>query len=213
MAITLIDIFINAFITLLVIANPLAAAAVFTGLMAGYDSNRIKKTSYRAVFVSFGLLVFFALLGEPLLDSLGISIPAFRIAGGMLLFVTAFRMLFGHHEAETLGKMPEVYNDRSDVAVFPMAIPLLAGPGCMTASILLTSKANDVSGGWFAVLVAILAVMGVSLACLLMAGPLQRLIGYSGTNILVRVMGVVLAAMSVQFIADGLRGMNFHFAG
>ena len=206
----LLEIFLNAFITLLVITDPLGTAAVFTSLVVGQDGAKIKAMAVKATLIAFFLLVFFSFLGAPLLTQLGISIPAFRIAGGLLLFVTAFRMLFGDHDPQSLKGEDGSYGDRSDIAVFPIAIPLLSGPGCLTAVILLASKAQDQTGGQAALIAAMVAVSVVTLACLMGAGAVQRFVGKSGLNILARVMGVVLAAMSVQFIADGIRGMNFH---
>jgi multiple antibiotic resistance protein len=205
---SLYELFLSSFITLFVIADPLGTAAVFTGLTAGYDRHHIWVTATKAVLVAFGLLVFFALLGSPLLAKLDISIPAFRIAGGLLLFVTAFRMIFGQHEPEAIEKNRGAYIDQSDIAVFPLAIPLMSGPGCMTAVILLVQK-TEASWQVVTILGAILAVHIISFVCLLGASSIQRIIGSSGTNILARVMGVILAAMSIQFISDGLRGMHF----
>jgi len=140
------------------------------------------------------------------LQRLGISLPAFRIAGGILLFVTAFRMLFGHPQPESVKKNKSAYQDH-DIAVFPIAIPLLAGPGCMTAIILLMSRA-ETSVDHITVLAALVATHLTALVCLLVASPIQKLLGSGGVNILARVMGVILAAMSVQFVTDGLRGMH-----
>lgn len=204
----MIDLFINAFIALLVIANPLGVMGVFVGLMAQASQREIRATAIKAVSVAFGLLLFFAFLGEPLLAKLGISISSFRVAGGLLLFVIAFRMLFGENRPEAIPHDSKTYVDRSDVAVFPLAIPLIAGPGCMTLTILLMSNAKN--GMEDLVIVGAMAiVMIVTLACLLAARFLQKIIGISGTSIIARVMGMILAARSVQFIVDGLHGLNF----
>ena len=203
---TLFEIFLNAFITLIVIVDPVGTAAVFCGMTAAYDKNKSRKTAFRAVVIASSLLVFFGLFGSGLLEKLGISLPAFRIAGGVLLFVSAFRMLFGQPQPESVQKDSNNYQEH-DIAVFPIAIPLLAGPGCMTAIILLMSRAQDINGQGM-VLLALFAVHLVALLSLLAATPIQKLLGSGGVNILARVMGVILAAMSVQFIADGLRGMH-----
>lgn len=206
----LFETFLNAFITLLVITDPLGTAAVFAGLVIGQEGAKIKAMALKATLIAFCLLIFFSFLGAPLLTQLGITIPAFRVAGGLLLFVTAFRMLFGDHDPQSLKQEEGAYGDRSDIAVFPIAIPLLSGPGCLTAVILLASKAQEQTGGHAALVAAMVAVSAVTLLCLMGAGTAQKFIGRSGLNVLSRVMGVVLAAMSVQFIADGVRGMNFH---
>ncbi len=203
---SLLEIFLNAFITLTVIVDPVGTAAVFCAMTGNYPLQQQRKTAIRAAMIAFGLLLFFGLFGSALLEKLGISLPAFRIAGGILLFVTAFRMLFGNPQPESVKKDKIDYEDH-DIAVFPIAIPLLAGPGCMTAIILLMSRAHDLTEH-FTVLAALIATHAVALLCLLASTPIQRLLGSGGVNILARVMGVILAAMSVQFVADGLRGMH-----
>lgn len=203
---SLFEIFINAFITLTVIVDPVGTAAVFCGMTAGYRPDHFRRTAFRATSIAFGLLLFFGLFGSALLAKLGIGLPSFRIAGGILLFVTAFRMLFGQPQPESVSRDAATYEEH-DIAVFPIAIPLLAGPGCMTAIILLTSRAQG-TADTLAVFAALVATHLAALVCLLAAAPIQRLLGSSGVNILARVMGVILAAMSVQFVADGLRGMH-----
>lgn len=200
------EIFLNAFITLTVIVDPVGTAAVFCGMTAKFENKKFRQTAFRATSIAFGLLLFFGLFGSALLEKLGITLPAFRIAGGILLFVTAFRMLFGQPQPESVKNDSNNYEEH-DIAVFPIAIPLLAGPGCMTAIILLMSRARDISEQ-ATVLGALMATHLVALLCLLVAAPIQRLLGSGGVNILARVMGVILAAMSVQFVADGLRGMK-----
>lgn len=200
--------FLNSVISLLVIANPLAVASVFVGLMAQSPPKEIKATAIKSVTVATGILVFFALFGQGLLTGLGIRLPSFHIAGGILLFAIAFRMLFGDGRTQGAGGEPmNAYADRSDVAVFPLAIPLIAGPGCMTVIILLISRATD-AFEQAAVFVALAIVMGLTLGCLLAARAVLRVIGTSGTIIIARVMGVILAARSVQFIVDGLRDVK-----
>ena len=200
----MLELFISAFITLFVITDPLGTAAVFVGMTSNYDKQHTHRVAVKAVVVAFCILLFFGLLGEALFKNLGISIESFRIAGGVLLFVTAFRMLFGHNEPQDVDRHKKLYADHADIAVFPLAIPLLSGPGCITATILSFSKTHNFLD-WFLVLVAILAVSATSLACLLAASSSQRVIGKSGTNVLARVMGIILAALSVQFILDGLK--------
>lgn len=199
--------FLNAFISLLVITNPLGVASVFVGLMSQCEPQEIKATAYKAVGVAFGILLFFAFFGEWLLTELGIRIPSFHVAGGILLFAIAFRMLFG--DARFGGSTTErnAYTDRSDVAVFPLAIPLIAGPGCMTVMILLMSRAETFVEQ-AAVITALFLVMTFTLFCLLGARSLLRVVGVSGNVIISRVMGMLLAARSVQFIVDGVRDIH-----
>ena len=206
----LTQLFLNAFVSLLVIANPLGVASVFVGLMAQSPPQEVKATAYKAAGVAFGILLFFAFCGEWLLTELGIRIPSFHVAGGILLFAIAFRMLFGDARFGGSTTDPNSYADRSDVAVFPLAIPLIAGPGCMTVMILLMSRAEGlVEKG--AVVFALALVMLITLACLLGAKQLLRVVGVSGNVIISRVMGMLLAARSVQFIVDGLRDIHAKF--
>lgn len=201
------EFFISTFISLLVIANPFGVSAVFVGLMAQAEAQEIKKTANKAILVAGGLLFLFALFGEALLAKLGITLSAFRVAGGLLLFVIAFRMLFGEVRPGAVPQDPRAFVDKDDIAVFPLGIPLIAGPGCMTLTILLAGHAKD-KIEYAIVFVAIVAVLAVTYACLLASRTLQRIIGASGTNIIARVMGMILAAKSVQFIFDGLYGMH-----
>lgn len=202
--------FLNAFISLLVIANPLGVAAVFVGLMAHSAPAEIKSTAIKASGVALGILLFFAFFGEWLLVELGIRIPSFHVAGGILLFAIGYKMVFGDARFGGAGADPNAYADRTDVAVFPLAIPLIAGPGCMTVMILLMSRATSVVQQG-AVIFALLLVIGVTLICLLGARTLLRVVGVSGNVIISRVMGMLLAARSIQFIVDGVRDIHQNF--
>jgi len=206
----LMQTFLNAFISLLVIANPLGVASVFVGLMAQSNPKEVKATAIKAVSVAFGILLFFAFCGEWLLTGLGIRLPSFHVAGGILLFAIAFRMLFGDARFGGSAADTNTYADRSDVAVFPLAIPLISGPGCMTVMILLMSRAEGLAEQG-AVLLALALVMVVTLLCLLGARGLLRVVGVSGNVIISRVMGMILAARSVQFLVDGLRDIHEKF--
>lgn len=201
------EIFLHAFITLLVIIEPLSTATVFCSLTASFERQQFRATAFRATIIAFCILLFFGLFGSAVLEKLGVTLPAFHIAGGLLLFVIAFRMLFNEPQPKSVKENPENFHDH-DIAVFPIAIPLLAGPGCMTAIILLMSREHNFAVNAI-VFGALAAACVASLGCLLMATSIQRMLGNGGVSILTRVMGVVLAAMSVQFVADGLKGMHF----
>jgi multiple antibiotic resistance protein len=198
------DIFIHSFVLLFVIVDPIGTAAVFSALARGLDQKASARIALRAVAIGITLLLLFGLGGNYLLQQLGISLGAFRVAGGMLLFVTAFRMLMGFHDPDTLQSERSTYKDRSDIAVFPIAIPLLAGPGCLTA-VMLSMTATHVPLDKAFVALAVVVVQLIALACMLMADRLVRLFGPSGSSLLARIMGVLMAAMAVQFIADGLK--------
>jgi len=199
--------FLPSYVTLFVIADPLGTAAIFLAMTRGFTDAEIRRTAIKAASIAFGLMAAFGLMGQTLLHLLTISLPAFRVAGGMLLFVTAYRMVMGNHEHRSVeDKAGSVYPDRSDIAVFPLAIPLLCGPGCMTASILLFNQPAYWSGK-VQVLLAMAAVQLTAFACLRYAPRLQKVLGETGTRILARVMGVILAAMAIQFVSDGLHSL------
>jgi len=200
------DFFLPTFVTLFVIADPLGTAAIFLALSRGYSDAEVRSIALRATIISFGLMLLFGLLGQHILPVLGVSIPAFRIAGGLLLFVTAFRMVMGNHANNPENADKSDFRGSNDIAVFPLAIPLLCGPGCMTASILLMNKPPHWTG-MFGVMAGMAAVQITAFIALRYAPRLHRTLGDTGTGILGRTMGVILAAMAIQFIADGIRTM------
>lgn len=204
----MLEFFTPTFVTLFVIADPIGTAAIFLALASGYTDQQVRATAIKASVIAAGLMLLFGIAGGHLIPLLGISLPAFRIAGGLLLFVTAFRMVMGQREKQR-SRESGVNNpdsDNEDIAVFPLAIPLLCGPGCMTASILLMEKPDHI-GGQMQVGAAMIAVQVVSFLALRYAPRLNKIIGSTGTSILARVMGVLLAAMAIQFIADGIKTM------
>ncbi len=202
----MLETFLQALVTMFVIVDPLGTSAVFAILTGKMQQSDAFKVALKAALISVGLLLGFGFLGELLLEELGISLAAFRIAGGLLLFVTAFRMLMGFHDPDQISSDKTVYRDKSDIAVFPLSIPFLAGPGCMTAAILLVSASGEVADRALVAL-AIVLIIAFAFFAMLGAGRLSRVIGPTGNSLLARVMGVLLAAMSVQFIADGIKAL------
>lgn len=198
------DIFLAAFITLFVIVDPLGTSAVFPSLVKNHTPQQVKMIAVRAATISFTLLVLFGLGGEALLHYLGISIPAFRIAGGLLLFVTGFRMIMGFHDQDQIESEKSVYSDRSDVSIFPLAVPLLSGPGSMTASLLHMTRAEDYTDKGL-IIAAIFCVQIIALFSMLGAERLVRFFGPTGSTLLARLVGILMAAMAVQFLIDGMR--------
>lgn len=198
--------FLQAFITMFVIVDPLGTASVFAVLTRGMDGREASRIALKASLIAVCLLLGFGLLGGGLLRELGISLPAFRVAGGLLLFVTAFRMLMGFHDPDHLNSEKTVYRDKTDIAIFPLAIPFLAGPGCMTAAMLLMT-ASSLAADKALVGLAIALVSAAGFLSMLGAARLARLFGPSGGSLLARIMGVLLAAMAVQFVADGIRAL------
>ncbi|MFD0979777.1 MarC family protein [Tropicimonas aquimaris] len=197
--------FISAFVTLFVIIDPIGLAPVFLALTQGMSKETRNAIARRAIVISLGLLTLFGLAGETVLDFVGISFPAFRIAGGILLFLTALDMLFERRTARRDHTAEE--DDRPDPSVFPLAIPLVSGPGAITTMILLVGQADGTVqvAGVFVVMVAVLAVVMVMFRA---AGLLERLLGRTGTVVATRLLGMLLAALSVQFVLDGLRGAS-----
>lgn len=198
------DIFLAAFITLFVIVDPLGTSAVFPSLVRNYQAPQVRLIAFKAAIVSSCILILFGIGGQALLNYLGISIPAFRIAGGLLLFVTGFRMIMGFHDQDQVESEKNVYNDKSDVAIFPLAVPLLAGPGSMTATLLHMTKAESFSDKGM-IIAAIIAVQIIALVSMLGAEKLVRFFGPTGSTLLARLVGILMAAMAIQFLIDGVR--------
>ncbi|GHE03325.1 MarC family transcriptional regulator [Defluviimonas sp. 20V17] len=204
---------ITAFVTLFVIIDPIGLAPLFVALTQGMSAAQRRAVGLRASVVALVLLTLFGLAGQKLLDFIGISMPAFRIAGGLLLFVTAFDMLFERRTERRENKVSdeEALPDH-DPSVFPLATPLIAGPGALATMVLLVGRAGP---GWQGVLTVHL-VMAAVVACaygmFLISGPIGRALGRTGTNVVTRLLGMLLAALSVQFVIDGIQGV-LHGAG
>ena len=201
----MISVFITAFVTLLVVIDPPGCAPIFASVTAGATPEHRRAMALRSVGIASGVLLFFALLGQPLLQALGISLSAFRIAGGIMLFLIAIDMVFEKRTERREHRAHEVaISPPEDISVFPMAIPMIAGPGSI-ASIMLLVARNDSVPGTLAVLAALAATLLLTLACLLLAGALMRLIGRRMEAMITRLLGVLLAALAVQFVIDGLQ--------
>ncbi|SHJ19975.1 multiple antibiotic resistance protein [Shimia gijangensis] len=199
---------ITAFVTLFVIIDPIGLTPMFVALTQGEDAATRRSIALRSCLTAFGILALFAFFGEAVLGFVGISMPAFRIAGGVLLFLTALDMLF---ERRTKRREDRVEEDENpDPSVFPLAIPLIAGPGSIATVILLGGQMAEGLTGSVLVLGVAIAVLVVVLGLFLAAGLLEKLLGKTGVNVATRLLGMLLAALSVQFILEGLR--NFGFA-
>lgn len=197
--------YITAFVTLFVIIDPIGLAPLFIALTRDMSMHERRRVGWRAVIVAALLLTLFGLAGEQILGGIGISLPAFRIAGGVLLFLTALDMLFERRTQRREGQTEDEDHDIDDPSVFPLAIPLLAGPGALATMILLAGQSDGVLHLTM-VHLAMLAVMVIVLILFELAGPLARVLGRKGTMVLTRLFGMLLAALSVQFIIDGLKG-------
>ncbi|SDZ13068.1 multiple antibiotic resistance protein [Jannaschia faecimaris] len=193
---------ITAFTALFVVIDPIGLAPIFIAMTAGMTAKARRAIAIRACLIATGILVVFAMLGESVLTFLGISMPAFRIAGGLLLFLTALEMLFEKRQPKREGRAEE---HTADPSVFPLALPLIAGPGAIATMILLTDDASAI--GSAQAIGVMLAVITVVFAFFQLASPMERLLGHTGINVATRLLGMLLAALSVQFVLDGLRDL------
>ncbi len=202
------DYLLEAFVTLFVTVDPLGLAPVFVALTAGSTAIDRFHIAIRSTAIATAVLVAFALAGEKLLTLLGISLPAFRIAGGLLLFHIAFEMVFSQKRPrDDTDAERAVDRDRfRDIAAFPIAIPLLAGPGAISAAILAAAKAPS-AVALMLFFVAVVAVMACAIAVFLAADEIDRRIGETGRVVVERLLGLLLAALAVQFVADGVKAI------
>lgn len=197
---------ISAFVTLFVVIDPIGLAPLFVALTAGEDARRRRAYALRACAIAAILLLLFGIAGEALLGAIGISMSAFRIAGGMLLFLTALEMLFEKRGQRRQGQTEGSSPGGDDPSVFPLAIPLIAGPGAIASMILLTgSDAASDPVMLAAIYGVMLAVLLLVLLMFLLAPLIERALGQTGITVVTRLLGMLLAALSVQFVLDGLR--------
>jgi multiple antibiotic resistance protein len=180
---------------------------VYAALTQKNTQAERRAMALRGTIIAAVILLFFAVFGEVLLRLFGITLPALRIAGGILLLLISIDMVFARHSGGT-GTTPEEENEaqsRADISVFPLATPLLAGPGAISAVILLTTGSGGFNLEWVAVVLALLAILLLCYVVMLVAIPIQRLLGITGLAVVSRVVGVLLAALAVQFLLDGLK--------
>ena len=205
---------INAFTTLLVTTDPPGLAPIFLGLTVGMTRAQRQQTALRGTLIAFAILTVFALTGASVLSVLGISLPAFRIAGGLLLFVIAFEMIFEKRQErkEKTSELAITKDHIHNLAVFPLAIPLISGPGSISATILLAG--NFPTPFQRAQLIAAIAAVFVLIyAALVIADRIDKILGQTGRAILTRLLGVLLSALAVQFVIDGLRATMTVYTG
>ena len=202
-----LDFLISAIVTLFVVVDPVGLVPTFVAVTAGLPAAARRQVAVRACVIAAAILAGSALIGSWLLTYLGIGLPAFRIAGGLLLFSIASEMVFGlriDRQARTAEQAIEEHV--RNIAAFPLSIPLMAGPGAITATILLATRA-DGNLRLLALLLAVIAlVCALTLVIFLAANRIEKLLGITGNIVLSRLLGVLLAALAVQFVLDGLRG-------
>jgi len=202
----------STFIVLFVVIEPVGMVPLFTGLTRGQPATVQRRMALKGTLIAALILVLFLFLGERLLHYLNVSVAAFSIAGGLLLFLLAVEMVFARQSGLRSTTPTEAIEARQkiDISVFPLAIPLIAGPGAMTSLLLLSNRYAATPNALWIVVAVLLMVLAILLVLLLFAPLIGRLLGETGSNVISRVLGIVLAALAVQFVLDGLRsGLSF----
>jgi multiple antibiotic resistance protein len=202
------DSLFNAFVTLLVTIDPPGLAPLFLGVTRGMNRDERAQVSMRASIIGFALLALFAVAGAQILSVFGITLPAFRVAGGLLLFFIAFEMIFERRQ-DRKEKITDVAITKDlihNIAAFPLAIPLIAGPGAISATVLLSGSFQG-AGAQAALVGIILVCLVLTYLVFLLSDRIDRFLGNTGRSILTRLLGVILAALAVQFVADGIKAL------
>lgn len=200
------SLFISAFAILFVIIDPPGCAPIFATLTKGTSRAHQKNMAFKSVGVATLILLGFAFFGEFVFTKLGISLDALRVAGGIMLFIIGLNMVFEKRTEARDARAEETLEDidnPEDISVFPMGIPMIAGPGTMASLLLLMSR-SDTLAGQISVVAALLSVLSLTLVTFLIAGPLMKIMGKSFTDVLTRVLGVLLATLAAQFVLDGI---------
>ncbi|OGI53091.1 MAG: MarC family transcriptional regulator [Candidatus Muproteobacteria bacterium RIFCSPHIGHO2_02_FULL_65_16] len=201
------DLFVDFFIILFVVVDPVGLAPIFAALTHGDTPAERRKTALKGTVIAGMIMLVFALFGDGLLRALGIGMPAFQMAGGALLFLLAVEMVFARHSGlrSTTDREQKEAEHKKYISVFPLAVPLIAGPGALTTVLLMVGRHD---GDWrimTIVLAVALLVLLVTLIALLFAARIMKVLGETGANVVTRVLGIVLAALAVQFILDGVQ--------
>ena len=200
------ELFVSAFVTLFVVIDPPGCAPIYAGLTKSATHAQARNMALRAVGIAAVILLIFAFFGEDLLGALHIELDSFRIAGGLMLFFIAFEMVFEKRTQRRTERAEKITaSEVEDVSVFPMAMPMLAGPGAIAAIMLLMNEANGLEES-ISVFAALGAVLLLTAAALVAAGPLIRLLGDKVEAVITRLLGVLLAALAAQYVVDGLKG-------
>ena len=202
----MIDLFFSAFITFFVVIDPPGCAPIYASLTKDANAAQRRSMAIRATLVAAGILLVFALFGEQLLGALHIELNSFRIAGGIMLFLIALDMVFEKRTARREERAQKIIDtpEIEDVSIFPMAMPMIAGPGSI-ASVMLLMAQNEGLERASIILSALGAVLLLTLLALLAAGPMMKLLGAQAEAVITRLLGVLLAALAAQFVIDGLR--------
>ncbi len=201
-----LEAFVASFVALFVVVDPPGLAPVFASLVDGTPNTHKRAMAIRGSVVATAILVFFAFVGEPFLSALGISLNALRVAGGILLFVIGFEMVFEKRSERKQDSAEEIHEFFDDVSVFPVAIPLTAGPGAIATIILHMSDHSESAAGQLGVMAGLGVTMLLTLITFLAAGPMMKVLGPTVNTVLTRVLGVIVCALSTQFVLDGVKG-------
>ncbi|HXR19777.1 MAG TPA: MarC family protein [Steroidobacteraceae bacterium] len=195
------------FVVFLVVVEPVSLLPLFVGLTEGVDEAQRRQMARRAVLISAVILTVFAAVGAPFLKIMSISLESFRIFGGLLLFLIALEMVFARPPGtRTSTQEQQESEQRQDLSVFPLAFPFIAGPGALTTILLAFGGTAGKPALFFGLLLVVFVVLAITLAILYLAAPAMRVLGVTGTNVISRLFGVLLGALAVQFVIDGLRG-------
>ena len=192
---------ISIFVTFFIVIDPLGILPIYLSLTRTLNKEEKKKAVFKSIMTAFFVFAIFILAGKPILDFLGIHPGSFFIAGGILLFLVAMDMLFGTpRRTKTSGEE----HDRDDIAVFPLGIPIIAGPGTITTILLFVSETHDRIGMTITLFIIITAVLALTTFTMLLSNYFLKILGKTGVSVIERVMGIILTGLSVQFIYDGL---------
>ncbi len=202
---------LKSFIILFVVVEPITLVPIFGALTRGADAAYKRKMAFKATAISAGIFVFFTLVGQWLLATLGISVDAFKIGGGILLFMAALDMVFARQSGlrSTTVREQDEARYREDISVFPLAFPLIAGPGALATLLLLRAEIGDDLQQVGLLLAVAMVVLVIGLILMLLTTPIMRVLGLTGANVISRLLGVILVALSVQFVIDGIRAQFY----
>ncbi|NIR59100.1 MAG: NAAT family transporter [Gammaproteobacteria bacterium] len=203
----MMELFLTTFTVFFVVVDPVGLAPIFAGLTPGMSDALRARAALKAVALSAAILLCFVVAGDPVLAYLGVELAAFRIAGGLLLLLLAIDMVFARQSGlrSTTESERHEAEYRGDISVFPLAFPLIAGPGALTTVLLVVAGRRDEPVTMAIVLAVIAIVLGMALAALLLARPITRMLGETGANVVSRLLGLALAALAVQYVIDGVR--------
>lgn len=204
----MLEIGLTAFANFFITIDPMGVVPFFMALTAGFDAPARRRAAFKSIAIAAAILAVFTLIGQPLLHYLGIALPAFRIAGGALLFLLAVDMVMareGGIRAPTPKEEEDAAHRSPDVAVFPLAIPLIAGPGAIASAILLQAQHAGDPAAQAVVAAVMFGVLALTAIAFMIAAPIMKVFGLTGVHVLTRVLGIILAALAVNNMIEGLR--------